>query len=65
MSTANKRASFISVGLEALPMPQGVHPDGHPGGERKGSTHSVDASKTFDAILGDSGKGKKKKGMFG
>jgi hypothetical protein len=65
MSTANKRASFISVGLEALPMPQGVHPDGHPGGERKASMHSVDASKTFDAILGDSGKGKKKKGMFG
>jgi hypothetical protein len=26
----------------------------------------VDASKTFDAILGDAGaKGKKKKGMFG
>jgi hypothetical protein len=27
--------------------------------------HSVDASKTFDAILGDAGKGKKKKGIFG
>jgi hypothetical protein len=65
MSTANKRASFISVGLEALPMPQGAHPDGHPGGERKASMHSVDASKTFDAILGDAGKGKKKKGIFG
>ena len=65
MSTANKRASFISVGLEALPMPAGVNPDGHPVSERKGSTHSVDASKTFDAILGDAGKTKKKKGLFG
>ena len=65
MSTANKRASFISVGLEALPMPAGVNPDGHPVSERKGSTHSVDASKTFDAILGDAGKAKKKKGLFG
>lgn len=65
MSTANKRASFISVGLEALPMPAGVNPDGHGVGERKMSAHSVDASKTFDSILGDANKGKKKKGLFG
>ena len=65
MGNANKRASFISVGLEALPMPAGVNPDGHPSGERKMSAHSVDTSKTFDSILGDAGKGKKKKGLFG
>lgn len=65
MSAGNKRASFISVGLEALPLPSGVNPDGHPGTERKQSMHNVDASKTFDSILGDAGKGKKKKGMFG
>lgn len=66
---ASKRASFISVGLEALPLPAGVAPDGQRAvsgsAERPRSAHVVDSSKTFDSILGDTGKTKKKKGMFG
>ncbi|KAM0713796.1 hypothetical protein Q7P37_010758 [Cladosporium fusiforme] len=62
---ANKRASFISVGLEALPLPAGVTPDGQAPTERPKSMHTVDSSKTFDAILGDASKTKKKKGLFG
>lgn len=68
---ANKRASFISVGLEALPLPAGVTPDGigqgpgTPASERPRSVHTVDASKTFDSILGEAGGKKKKKGFFG
>jgi hypothetical protein len=65
MSTSNKRASFISVGLEALPLPSGVNPDGMDSKERRQSSHNVDTSKTFDSILGGSGEKKKKKGMFG
>lgn len=59
-SRESKRYSSLGLGLEALPLPMGVTPDGStptgyqsPGGgtpgERPRST--VDASKTFDAIL--------------
>lgn len=62
------RNSSIGTGLEALPLPAGVTPDGRPAssitGERPRSSHAVDASKTFDAILADVGtqgkKGRKK-----
>ena len=96
-SRQSKRNSSLGIGLEALPLPVGVTPDGSaptgyapawapgqspsgyrtnspgsPGGLRSGtptrerpkSTHAVDASKTFDAILasvGQDGSGGKKK----
>jgi len=60
----------LGLGLEALPLPIGVTPDGTtnamlPAERPRTPAHSVDASKTFDAILGSSAnngvKGKKKK----
>ena len=74
-SRASKRFSSLGMGLEALPLPVGVTPDGStptgyrsPDGgtpqERPKSAHAVDASKTFDAILAsvdkETKKGKKK-----
>jgi len=60
----SKRNSSLMIGLEALPLPQGVTPDGSAPVERPRSAHNVDASRTFDAILADVGqngkKGKKK-----
>ncbi|CAK3804432.1 Hypothetical predicted protein [Lecanosticta acicola] len=67
-SRRSKRYSSLAIGLEALPLPQGVTPDGSmPSSAERPRTpkHSVDTSKTFDSILGgvDTGvaKGKKKK----
>lgn len=66
-SGRSKRHSSLGLGLEALPLPAGVTPDGRPPtlpAERpRTPAHSVDASKTFDAILADvnTGKAKKKK----
>ncbi|KAF2216531.1 hypothetical protein CERZMDRAFT_109402 [Cercospora zeae-maydis SCOH1-5] len=72
-SRGSKRLSTIGLGLEALPLPAGVAPDGSypsPSVSERPRTplHSVDATKTFDAILGGSpatnakgGKDKKKK----
>ena len=61
-----KRNSSLGLGfgLEALPLPPGVTPDGRPAtpdGTRR-SVHLVDSSKTFDAILGglEQEKGKEK-----
>ncbi|EMC92402.1 hypothetical protein BAUCODRAFT_78565 [Baudoinia panamericana UAMH 10762] len=60
-----KRHSSLGIGLEALPMPVGVVPDGRtpsPDGKPR-NVHPVDASKTFDAILADvqgQKKGKKR-----
>ena len=63
--TSTNRNSTFGIGLEALPLPAGVTPDGRPAspgpGGRPGSVHSVDASKTFDAILADVGNQKKVK----
>lgn len=75
-SRAGKRNSSLSLGLEALPLPMGVTPDGStptgyhsPAGSGAGTPlerprSAADASKTFDAILGGieqgTGKGKKK-----
>lgn len=64
-SNSNKRHSSFGIGLEALPLPVGVTPDGSVPTQDRPRTpaHSVDASKTFDSILGgvaDTGKGKKK-----
>jgi hypothetical protein len=60
---SSKRLSSLGLGLEALPLPAGVSPDGsvvNSGAERRQApAHSVDASKTFDAILGDVDTGKK------
>ncbi|KAK3644380.1 hypothetical protein LTR56_009632 [Elasticomyces elasticus] len=67
----NKRLSSINIGLEALPLPPGVVPDGRspsPGPDgrpssRAGSMHHVDSNKTFEAILAEvpgQKKGKKK-----
>jgi len=51
----SKRHSSLGLGLEALPFPVGVTPDGRPASAaadgRPQSVHSVDASKTFDVIL--------------
>ncbi|EME85441.1 uncharacterized protein MYCFIDRAFT_72378 [Pseudocercospora fijiensis CIRAD86] len=63
---SSKRLSSLSLGLEALPLPQGVTPDGSaPSTLERPRTpaHSVDTSKTFDSILADvnTGKGRKKK----
>lgn len=67
----SKRHSYMGLGLEALPLPAGVSPDGRsssPGYGRRpvsqgGYEHVVDSTKTFDAILGQQagkkGKGKK------
>ncbi|KAK3671301.1 hypothetical protein LTR78_008761 [Recurvomyces mirabilis] len=69
-----KRLSSIGMGLEALPLPAGVSPDGRgaanggspgPDGRPRSSQgfHKVDANKTFDAILGEvAGQGGGKKG---
>ncbi|RMY99363.1 hypothetical protein D0860_08310 [Hortaea werneckii] len=65
---SDKRSSYIGLGLEALPLPAGVSPDGRssspgPGGRPASQGHVVDSSKTFDSILGDiqgQKKGKKK-----
>lgn len=64
----SKRHSSLGLGLEALPLPIGVTPDGRPASVgldgRPQSAHSVDTTKTFDVILaGVEGqkKGKKKK----
>ncbi|KAK4545224.1 hypothetical protein LTR36_003403 [Oleoguttula mirabilis] len=54
-----KRHSSLGMGLEALPLPVGVTPDGRapsPGPDGRPMSrgeHAVDASKTFDAILAD------------
>jgi len=60
------RQSVIDLGLEALPLPAGVMPDGmtgdngRVGGSRPASRHEVDSRKTFDAMLADNQiKGKK------
>ncbi|KAI5367661.1 hypothetical protein Slin14017_G026970 [Septoria linicola] len=67
---SSKRLSSLGLGLEALPLPAGVTPDDSApspaiGLERpRTPAHSVDTSKTFDAILGGSdvnAKGKKDK----
>lgn len=67
---SSKRLSSLGLGLEALPLPAGVTPDGRApspglGMERpRTPAHAVDASKTFDSILGDvnlNQKGGKKK----
>ncbi|KXT05291.1 hypothetical protein AC578_10951 [Pseudocercospora eumusae] len=63
---SSKRLSSLGLGLEALPLPQGVTPDGSapsPLERPRTPAHSVDTSKTFDSILADvnTGKGKKKK----
>ena len=60
-SRESKRLSSLNFGLEALPLPAGVTPDGSAPVERPGSSHNVDSSKTFDAILADVNKGKGKK----
>lgn len=62
-SRNSKRLSSLNVGLEALPLPAGVTPDGSvpTGAEAPRAQHQVDSAKTFDAILGDVNKGKKKK----
>ncbi|KAI7181987.1 hypothetical protein KC324_g8403 [Hortaea werneckii] len=65
---SDKRSSYIGLGLEALPLPAGVSPDGRssspgPGGRPASQGHVVDSSKTFDSILGDiqgQKKGRKK-----
>ncbi|TKA81019.1 hypothetical protein B0A55_02502, partial [Friedmanniomyces simplex] len=64
------RLSSIGIGLEALPLPVGVMPDGRaasPGPDGRPSSrqsmHHVDSNKTFDAILAEvpgQKKGKKK-----
>ncbi|KAK1079278.1 hypothetical protein LTR33_006519 [Friedmanniomyces endolithicus] len=66
-----KRLSSIGIGLEALPLPVGVMPDGRtasPGPDGRPSSrhsmHHVDSNKTFDAILAEvpgQKQGKKKK----
>lgn len=59
----NKRYSSLGIGLEALPLPQGVTPDGSmpsPMERPRTPKHSVDASKTFDSILADTNQGGKK-----
>lgn len=65
---SSKRYSSLGLGLEALPLPNGVNPGGGaPSSHERPRTpaHLVDASKTFDSILGNNanpaGKGKKKK----
>ncbi|KAK4631434.1 hypothetical protein CLAFUW4_03545 [Fulvia fulva] len=67
-SRASKRYSSFGLGLEALPLPAGVTPDGSapsPMERPRTPAHSVDTSKTFDSILGGTdvknAKGKKKK----
>lgn len=55
---SSKRHSSLGIGLEALPLPVGVTPDGRagspgPDGRPASRGHAVDASKTFDAILAD------------
>ncbi|GAB7361825.1 hypothetical protein MBLNU230_g1867t1 [Neophaeotheca triangularis] len=62
---SSKRNSYMGLGLEALPLPAGVTPDGSAPVERPRSsqgTHAVDASKTFDAILGGGAGEQAKKG---
>jgi hypothetical protein len=65
-SPGSHRLSTFGLGLEALPLPVGVSPDGRSQSPRPASVHSqhtVDANKTFDAILGEVGqKDSKKKG---
>ena len=62
-SRNSKRLSSLGVGLEALPLPAGVTPDGSvpTGTERPKSQHQVDSNRTFDSILADVNQGKKKK----
>ena len=59
----SKRLSSLGMGLEALPLPAGVTPDGSvpSGAERPKSQHQFDSSKTFDAILAEVNQGKQKK----
>ena len=65
----SNRHSAVDLGLEALPLPGGVTPEGSAGlglSQRPVSGHSSDPSKTFDQILGGKAKaqqqtGKKKK----
>lgn len=59
-SSSPNRRSVMMSGLEALPLPAGVTPDGSAPVERPRSAHNVDASKTFDAILADTAQGKQK-----
>lgn len=49
-STHSNRSSVVNLGLEALTIPSGVAPPSP--SLRSASTPTVDASKTFDAILG-------------
>ena len=72
-SRNSNRNSSLGIGLEALPLPMGVTPDGSaprdfspvgvrpgtPGSGRPVSTHNVDSNKTFDAILASVDTGKK------
>lgn len=62
----SKRQSVVDLGLEALPLPQGVQPDvpDSPARSRPASAYVGDPSITFDAILGSVEQekvGKKKK----
>lgn len=57
-----KRQSVVDLGLEALPLPQGVQPDlpDSPARSRPASSHG-DPNITFDAILGSMGQGGKRR----
>ena len=71
LANTSKRLSTLGLGLEALPLPRGVTPDGSRPAEQRPRTpqHAVDANMTFDAILanvgaganGGKGQGRKKK----
>ncbi|KAF2480882.1 hypothetical protein BDY17DRAFT_234934, partial [Neohortaea acidophila] len=70
-SRTSKRNSSLGFGLEALPLPSGVMPDGSgrpwsmmppATSSAPGTPHAVDSSKTFDAILGSANAGAGKKG---
>ncbi|KAK8210470.1 hypothetical protein IWZ01DRAFT_280186 [Phyllosticta capitalensis] len=62
-SVASSRRSevrqSVMIGLEALPLPQGVSPTGEM--PRPTSVHSNDPTKTFDAIIGTQPKKTKKR----
>ncbi|KAF2161062.1 hypothetical protein M409DRAFT_69934 [Zasmidium cellare ATCC 36951] len=63
---SSKRMSSFGIGLEALPLPAGVTPDGSapsPIERPRTPGYAVDTTKTFDSILADvnTGKGGKKK----
>lgn len=57
----HQRHGSLGIGLEALPLPAGVTPDGRQSVDGPRSSHNVDASKTFDAILANVNLDKPKK----